>query len=110
VLSRAPGTEQGTFEFNVPGGSGYTVSIAGRVYGNMVLSAEAAGGAKSYTSTGTTTVTVNGDFIINAGVNYSLNFNGGFIIHGDFTHHGSTFNISGGVHSNRISLRQNLSL
>jgi hypothetical protein len=76
----------------------------------MVLSAEAAGGTKSYTSTGTTTVTVNGDFRINAGVNYSLNFNGGFIVHGDFTHHGNTFNISGGVHSNRISLKQNLSL
>src|SRR5215204_1358318 len=60
VLSKAPGTEQGSFEFDVPGGAGYTVSIAGRVYGNLILSAVAAGGTKSYTSTGTTAVSING--------------------------------------------------
>jgi hypothetical protein len=109
VLSKAAGTEQGSFEFDVPGGSGYTVSIAGRVYGNMILSAVAAGGTKSYTSTGTTTVNINGQFRMNAGVNYSLNFNGGFIIHGDFVHQGNIFDISSGSHSNRISLRKNLS-
>lgn len=109
VLSRSPGTEQGNFEFDVPGGSGYTVSIAGRVYGNMILSATSAGGTKSYTSTGTTTVNINGEFRINTGVNYSLNFNGAFIVHGDFIHHGNIFDLSGGLYSNRISLRKDLS-
>ena len=110
VLSKAPGTEQGTFEFDVPGGSGYTVSIAGRVYGNMVLSAAAAGGSKSYTSTGSTTVTINGEFRLNAGVNYSLNFNGGFIIDGDFIHHGNVFDISSGSNSNRISVKKHCTI
>ena len=110
VLSKAPGTEQGTFEFDVPGGSGYTVSIAGRVYGNLVLSAAAAGGTKSYTSTGTTAVNINGQFRINPGANYSLNFNGAFIVRGDFIHQGNVFDISGGLHSNTVSLRKNMSL
>lgn len=109
ILSKAAGTEQGTFEFDVPGGSGYTVSIAGRVYGNLVLSASAAGGTKSYTSTGITTVNINGQFKINPGVNYSLNFNGGFIIHGDFMHQGNIFDISSGPHNNLISVRKNMS-
>ena len=110
VLSKAPGTEQGSFEFDVPGGSGYTVSIAGRVYGNLILSAAAAGGTKSYTSTGTTAVNINGQFKLNPGANYSLNFNGMFIIHGDMIHHGNIFDISGGLHSNRINFRKNLSV
>jgi hypothetical protein len=86
VLSRSPGTEQGSFEFDVPGGAGYTVSIAGRVYGSLILSAVAAGGTKSYISTGATAVNINGQFRLKPGANYSLNFNGGFIIHGDFIH------------------------
>ena len=105
VLSKAPGTERGTFEFDVPGGSGYTISITGRTYGNLTLSASAAGGVKSYTSTGATMVNIKGDFIINAGVNYSLNFSGAFVVHGDFTHKGNSFDISGGVHSNQVSLK-----
>ena len=108
VLSRAPGTEDGSFEFDVPGGSGYTVSIAGRVYGNLILSAVAAGGTKSYTSTGATTLDIVGEFRINAGVNYSLNFSGIFIIHGDFNHKGNVFDISSGLHNNQIRLRKNL--
>ena len=108
VLSKLPGTEHGSFEFDVPGGSGYTVSIAGRMYGNMILSANAAGGTKSYTSTGTSSLQINGNFIINAGVNYSLNFNGGFTIHGDFTHTGSVFDISSGAHNNRLVIKKNV--
>ncbi|MBC7827975.1 MAG: hypothetical protein H7122_09530 [Chitinophagaceae bacterium] len=108
VLSIMAGTERGTFEFDVPGSAGYTVSIAGRTYGNMVLSATAAGGPKSYTSTGITAVNINGEFRINHGVNYSLNFNGAFIIHGSFFHHGNIFDISSGPQSNRINLRENM--
>ena len=108
VLSKAPGTERGSFEFDVPGGAGYTVSIAGRVYGNMILSAVAAGGTKSYTSTGMTGVHINGLFKINTGVNYSLNFNAPFVVHGDFVHHGNMFDISSGMHSNQISILQHM--
>ena len=108
VLSKVPGTEHGSFEFDVPGGSGYTVSITGRIYGNMILSATAAGGAKSYTSTGTSSVQINGNFIVNSGVNYSLNFNGGFTIDGNFIHSGSLFDISSGMHNNRIVIKKNV--
>lgn len=110
VLSKAPGTEQGSFEFDVPGGAGYTVSIAGRVYGTLILSAAAAGGAKSYTSTGVTAVSINGQFRLKPGANYSLNFNGGFIVHGDFIHDGNVFDISGGLHNNRINFRKDVSV
>lgn len=108
VLSTAAGTEQGSFEFDVPGTSGYTVSIAGRAYGNLILSAAAAGGAKSYTSTGTTSVNINGQFRINPGVNYSLNFSGDFIIRGDLLHLGNVFDVSSGSHNNSISIRKNV--
>ena len=108
VLSKILGTEHGSFEFDVPGGSGYTVSITGRVYGNMILSATAAGGTKSYTSTGTSSVQINGNFILNSGVNYTLNFNGGFTINGDFIHSGSLFDISSGMHNNRIVIKKNV--
>lgn len=104
VLSRAPGTEHGIWEFDVPGGAGYTISIAGRVYGDMVLSSQAAGGAKSYTSTGMTTVHVNGNMQFNPGVNYSLNFNAPFVVHGDFLHNGNVFDISGALNNNSLVL------
>lgn len=110
VLSRRPGTETGTFEFDVPGGAGYTVSIAGRVYGNLVLSANAAGGSKSYTSTGTTTLNVKGDFRLNGGVSYSLLFSGEFVVHHDFIHQGIIFDVSGGTANNRISCRGNVTV
>ena len=110
VLSTAPGTENGTFEFNVPGGAGYTISITGRTYGNLVLSASAAGGSKSYTSTGSTALNIKGRFTINTGVNYSLNFSSDFIIHQDLEHQGNTFDISGGVHNNTVALLGNLNL
>lgn len=108
VLSRMEGTESGIFEFDVPGGSGYTVSIAGRVYGTLVLSANAAGGNKSYTSTGTTTVNVNGTFRLNPGVNYSLLFSGAFVVHNDFIHDGNIFDLSGGSANNRVHFRRDV--
>jgi hypothetical protein len=108
VLSRAAGTEQGSFQFDVPGGAGYTVSIAGRIYGNLILSATAAGGTKSYTSTGSTSINIKGQFRINAGASYSLNFSGAFIVHGDLVHHGDTFDISSGLHSNSVICRSNI--
>ena len=110
VLSRAPGTELGIFEFDVPGGAGYTVSIAGRVYGSMVLSATAAGGAKSYTSTGMTAIHVNGHLKINSGANYSLNFNSPFTVHGDFIHLGNILDLSAGMHSNQLVLLRDMNV
>jgi hypothetical protein len=47
-LSRMSGTERGVFEFNVPGTTSYTISLAGRTYGDLELNANAAGGTKTY--------------------------------------------------------------
>ena len=54
-LSRAPGTEKGIFEFDVPGAASYTISLSGRTYGNLELSSSAAGVSKPYLSNGITT-------------------------------------------------------
>lgn len=66
-LSDAPGTGKGIFEFDVPGTSGYTVSLTGNSFGSLILSAAAAGGTKSYSGSGTSDLTIRGDLIIRAG-------------------------------------------
>lgn len=71
LLSKAPGTENGTFEFDIPSGTG-TLSMSNRVYGNLVLSSIAAGGSRTYTCSGSNPLTINGNLIINAGVTLSV--------------------------------------
>ncbi|MBS1565791.1 MAG: hypothetical protein JST39_15490, partial [Bacteroidetes bacterium] len=39
LLSKAPGTEKGIFEYDVPGTANYDVSVTKRTYGSLVLSA-----------------------------------------------------------------------
>ncbi len=104
-LSRAPGTENGSFEFDVPGAASYTVSLAGRTYGNLKLSSDAAGGIKSYLSNGATNATVRGECRINAGVNYSLDFIGDFSILGQLVNYGN-FNLASGSNNNTVKVRQ----
>ncbi len=66
-LSTLPGTEMGVFEFDVPGNGGYTVSLTGKTFGSLVFSAEAAGGAKSYSGSGVSELRIRGDLILNNG-------------------------------------------
>jgi hypothetical protein len=106
-LSRAPGTENGTFEFDVPGAASYTVSLAGRTYGNLKLSSDAAGGTKSYLSNGATNATIRGECRINAGVNYSLDFTGDLSILGPLVNYGN-FNLSSGSNNNTVKVREDL--
>jgi hypothetical protein len=108
-LSKAPGTEKGVFEFNVPGAASYTVSIAGRTYGNLELSAAAAGGSKSYLSNGATAMQANGNLKIGSGVNYSLDFSGNITVYGDLMILGN-FNLSSGSNNNLIKVHKNLDL
>ena len=51
-LSTEPGTSTGIFEFDVPGTSGYTVSLTGNTFGSVVFRSKAAGGLKSYSGSG----------------------------------------------------------
>lgn len=98
-LSRSAGTEKGIFEFNLPSGTG-TLSLSSRVYGTLVLSATEAGGARNYTATGSNSVTINGDLIINPGVNLSLDLasmNGNLLIKGSCIHNGNSMNLASGA-------------
>lgn len=108
VLSKIAGTEQGIFEFDIPGTAGYTPSASGRTYGTMVLSATASGGARSYTSTGSQNLTIRGDFIIGSGVNYSLSFTGSIIIKGNYIQNGGMFNLASQADNPLIAIAGNL--
>jgi len=99
LLSSAAGTENGIFEFDVPRSS-YTVSMSNRKYGNLVLSAVAAGGAISYTCNGSNTLTINGNMQINEGVNFAVDLgglNGNINISGDLIQNGGIFNLASGA-------------
>jgi hypothetical protein len=108
VLSRAPGTERGVVEFDVPGTTGYTISASARVYGSLVLSANAAGLTRTYSSSGGSDLVIRGDMRLNGGVNYNLNLDGNIIIDGDLVHSGQTLNISSGGDSTIMKLKGNL--
>lgn len=104
-LSRAPGTEKGVFEFNVPGTASYTISLSGRTYGTFELSAVAAGGVKTYLSNGITTAAIRGDCRINSGVNYTLDFTGDLVVAGSMFVNGN-FNMASGPNNNFVKIKQ----
>jgi hypothetical protein len=113
VLSKAPGTEKGIFEFDVPGTQSYSISFSGRTYGTVVFSSAAAGGSRNYFCTGTNTVTINGDLQINAGVNFNMQIggaNGNIIVNGDYIQNGGIFNLASAAgNSTIVSIKGNLS-
>ncbi|MBS1599093.1 MAG: hypothetical protein JST75_12785 [Bacteroidetes bacterium] len=111
ILSSSPGTENGIFEFDVPRAS-YTVSVSNRIYGSITFSSVAAGGAITYTCTGSNTLTVNGNMQINAGVTVSVDLagaNGNIICKGDYIQQGGTLNLASGAgNSTVMHIRGNL--
>lgn len=106
-LSRMPGTERGVFEFNVPGAASYTISLAGRTYGDLELSAAAAGGTKTYLSNGSSPATIRGNLVIQQGASYALDFAGEIQIRNDLSVLG-TLNLSSSTNSNPVKLSGNL--
>jgi hypothetical protein len=109
ILSRVPGTETGMVEFDVPGSTGYTISASARVYGTLILSANAAGLARTYSSSGASNFWVRGNFQLNAGVNYNINLAGNIIVDGNLMHDGNSLNISSGGDNTILQLKGNLS-
>jgi len=91
ILSRAPGTESGTVEFDVPSTGSYSVSISNRVYGNLVFSAAAAGGVRTYFSTGSNPFIIRGNWQIKTGVNYSLDLDDTVFVKGNFFQQSPSF-------------------
>lgn len=107
-LSRAPGTERGVVKFDVPGTTGYTISASARVYGTLILSANAAGLSRTYSSSGGSNFYVRGDLRINSGVNYNLNLDADWVIDGSLIHEGNSLNISSGGDSTVVKLKGDL--
>lgn len=92
VLSKAPGTEEGIFEFDLPTASS-TVSLSGRSYGKLIFSSGAMNGAVTYTASGTNPITVRSDLYVGTGVTLSLNFTDTLFVGRDLTQQGGTINL-----------------
>lgn len=104
ILSRMPGTETGIFKFDVPGG-GYSVSVANRVYGSLMFSADASGGSQSYTSIAASPLRINSDLIINGGVTVSFDIANNVFVNRDYIQNGGVFNIASQPNSNTIFIK-----
>lgn len=108
-LSNAAGTETGVFEFDVPVAS-YVLSLSGRTFGTLVLSSTANNGTVSYSGSGANTVTINGNFQLNAGVSFSLSMSGSFLLKGNYNQAGSSvFNLQSSTNNNIIQVKGNFS-
>jgi hypothetical protein len=66
-LSTATGTSRGVFEFDVPGTSGYTVSLTGNTFGSLWFRSSSAGGLKSYSGSGASDLYIRGDLVVDSG-------------------------------------------
>ncbi|MCS3795834.1 hypothetical protein [Niastella sp. OAS944] len=98
VLSKAPGTEEGAFEFDIPSASS-TVSLSGRTYGKLVFLSNARKSNVTYTATGTNTITIKSDLVTGPGVTLSLNFSDTLHIGRDLIQQGSTINLGNSTRS-----------
>lgn len=109
-LSTAVGTENGIFEFDVPTTASYTISASGRTYGNLVISANAAGGFKTYTCSGINILTINGDLEINsnATLSYGPSTSSINIKQDCLISSGGNFNISNSTNDGIVYLKGNL--
>jgi len=104
ILSVAPGTELGIFDFDVPRAS-YTISVSNRVYGCLELHATALGSAVNYTCSGANRLLVRGNLRIGVGVSMSMNLsgsNGNMQVDGDFIQEGGQLNLATGTASQTV--------
>jgi hypothetical protein len=77
-----PSTYQGIFEFDVPGNAGYTLSVSGKQFGNLLLSSTAAG-KKSYTGSGISSLRIYGDLDIADSSSFTSSLNSNISIGGN---------------------------
>jgi hypothetical protein len=109
-LSTAAGTETGIFEFDVPV-AGYTISLTGRTYGSLVLSAATRGSNVSYSGNGSTPVRIRGDLKINSQSTLSSGMSAELIVHQHVViAEGGIFNCQNGVNNNLVKLGGDLLL
>ena len=99
ILSSAPGTEKGIFEFDVPRAS-YTLSVSNRIYGTLYLSSTTYGQAVNYTCSGSNPLSILGDLRIGNNVSLSVNLsglNGNILVNGDYIQEGGALNLASGA-------------
>ncbi|MGZ5245994.1 MAG: hypothetical protein ACXWV5_02870 [Flavitalea sp.] len=96
LISRRAGTERGIFEFDVPNASS-TVSMSDRVFGKLVFSSKSAGGASSYTASGTRKVFIRSDLEVIQGARLNLNFTDTISVNGSLLQENSILNVSSGT-------------
>lgn len=84
-LSSVPGTESGTFEFDVPGIGSYAVTASGQTYGNLTLTRSAG----TYTASGSNALTIRGNFTINSSVTFNSTMTGNLNLAGYWTNNGT---------------------
>ena len=104
ILSTAPGTEQGIFDFDVPRAS-YTISVSNRTYGSLELHATAQGAMVNYTCSGANPLRVRGNLRIGSSVNMSIDLsglNGNILVEGDFIQEGGQLNLASGTGDNTV--------
>jgi len=109
-LSDAAGTEEGIFEFDVPGTASYTVSVSNRVFGRLVFSASSSGSLRTYTGAGVNPVTVRGGMEIRSNTVFSYGANtDSFHIGGDcLVQESGIFNIANGSNKSIIAIKGDL--
>ncbi|MBN8667621.1 MAG: hypothetical protein J0M30_08965 [Chitinophagales bacterium] len=104
-LSTQPGTEKGIFSFDVPGtpGTSYVLSGSGRTFGSLYLMGMAAGGNKTYVSSGVNRLSIRGDFRLLNGADYTHNIQNQLGVEGLlFVDTGSVLNLSSGSYPTEL--------
>ena len=91
LLSIAPGTETGIYEYDAPGTSNFGIQASGRNYGSLTLTRTA--GTAVYSSSGGSALTIKGNFTINSGVTYTSTMTGAMNVSGNFTNNGTALTI-----------------
>ncbi len=92
ILSAAPGTEYGIYEYDVPGSSSFAIAAAGRTYGSLVFSKTS--GTGGYASSGGTPLIIKGNLTFNSGVVYTTTMSGSLDIAGNLTNNGTALTIA----------------
>lgn len=84
-LVQGAGTEKGLFEFDVPGTAGYTVSLTGNTFGSLSFRAASAGAAKSYSGSGSGTLTIRGDLLVDTNAQVTSTLTADLVLAGNLT-------------------------
>lgn len=105
VLSRALGTESGIFRMENPDAAS-TISLSGRVFGTLQLSAAATANAlTSYSASGTNPVRIRGSLELEPGVTLAINMTDTITVAGNLQIQQAVFNMATGSRSSVLLLK-----